>query len=400
MRRFQYEAKDIKTGRIIRGTVQAENERAAGKLLVEQNYVPEKISDESDQGLFAKLNNRITGKDKVMFSRQFATLIGAGLPLTVSLRTVAEQTQRKPMRIIIEEILASVESGRTLADSMAEYPKVFDNVFLSLVRAGEASGTLDEALRRLADQQEKDAAMLSKVRGAMIYPAIILAVIVAVLAFMMIAVVPEVEHLYKDMGKPLPVLTVVLVAISNFFAQFWWLILIIVIFLVWGFMHYRQTTQGIRTMANIKLNVPIFKKLFRLLYMSRFARTMQMLLQTGVSMLDAMYIAGRAINNVVVEDEIKKAAEQVKGGKPLSESLADKDYILPLVPQMAKIGEQSGQIDDMLGRAGKVYSDELDEQVAAISTLIEPILLVVMAILIGVVIGGTLLPIYSLVSSI
>lgn len=400
MRRFQYEAREAKTGRIIKGTVQAESKRAAGKLLVEQNYVPEKISDESDQTFIDKLRNRVTAKDRIMFSRQFATLIGAGLPLAVSLRTVAEQTERKPMRAVVEDILASVESGKTLADAMAEYPDIFNNVYLSLVRAGEASGTLDEALRRLADQQEKDAAMISKIRGAMIYPAIILAVIIAVLAFMMVAVVPEVEHLYQDMGKSLPVLTVVLVAISNFFAKFWWLILIILVFLIWGFMHYRKTTQGIRTMANVKLKVPIFKKLFHLLYMSRFANTMQMLLQTGVSMLDAMRIAGNAVNNVVIEDQIKIAAEKVKGGKPLSEALAGREYILPLVPQMASIGEQSGKIDEMLGRAGKVYADELDEQIAAISTMIEPILLVIMAALIGVVIGGTLLPIYSLVSSI
>ena len=399
MRRFQYEAKEAKTGRIIKGTIQAESKHAAGKLLVEQNYVPEKISDESEQGFLDKIQNRITSKDKIMFSRQFATLIGAGLPLAVSLRTVAEQTERKAMRVIVEDLLTSVESGRTLADSMAQHPDVFNNVYLALVRAGEASGTLDEALRRLADQQEKDAAMISKIRGAMIYPAIILAVIIAVLAFMMVAVVPEVENLYHDMGKQLPALTVILVGVSKFFAQFWWLILIIVIFAVWAFLHYRKTTQGIRTMANVKLNVPIFKKLFRLLYMSRFANTMQMLLQTGVSMLDALKISGQAVNNVVVEDQIKAAAEKVKGGKTLSEALTGKDYILPLVPQMANIGEQSGKIDEMLGRAGKVYSDELDEAIATISTMIEPILLVIMALLIGIVIGGTLLPIYSLVSS-
>lgn len=400
MRRFVYEAKDPKTGKIIKGSVQAESKHAAGKLLVEQNYVPEKISDEEEQGFFAKLNNRITTKDKVMFSRQFATLIGAGLPLTVSLRTVAKQTERKAMRSVVEDVLASVESGKTLADSMAAHPDVFNNVFLSLVRAGETSGTLDEALHRLANQQEKDAAMISKIRGAMIYPAIILAVIIAVLVFMMVAVVPEVEHLYQDMGKQLPVLTQILVGMSKFFANFWWLILIIVAFLVYAFLHYRKTPKGQRTMANVKLNVPIFKKLFRLLYMSRFALTMQMLLETGVSMLDSMRIAAKSMNNIVVEEEILKAAEKVKGGKPLSESLAGRDYILPLVPQMASIGEQSGQIDEMLGRAGKVYSDELDQQVAAISTMIEPILLVIMALLIAIVIGGTLLPIYSLVSSI
>jgi type IV pilus assembly protein PilC len=400
MKRFSYQAKDIRTKKIVKGTVQADNEKAAGRILVDQGYVPQKIKDADKQSFIQKFLNRVTTKDRVTFTRQFATLIGAGLPLSASLRTVAEQTENKSMKLIVEEVLASVEGGKTLAESLARYPEVFNHLYISLVEAGETGGTLDESLRRLADQQEKDASMISKIRGAMVYPAIIFVVIIAVLAFMMILVVPQVDSLYSDMGEELPGLTKFLVAMSGFFAQFWWIILIMVGVLVWVFVQFRRTEIGIRWFATAKLNMPLFKGMFQRLYMSRFTRTMQMLLAAGVSMLDAMTIAADATANVVVQKQIMEAAEQVKGGKPLSESLEGRKYILDLVPQMASIGEQSGKIDEMLGRAAKVFTDELDEQIANISTMIEPVLMVIMAALIGIVIGGTLLPIYSLVSKI
>ena len=399
MKRFSYRAKDKKTGNIVKGNLQATTERAAGKLLVEQGYVPEKIS-EVKENFFSKFANRITTKDRITFSRQFATLIGAGLPLANSLRTVAAQTENKAMKAVIEDVLNNVEGGKSLTDSFAAHPDVFDNVYISLVRAGEAGGTLVESLKRLADQQEKDAAMMSKIRGAMVYPGIILVVIIAVLAFMMIMVVPQVRGLYEDMGKELPGLTKFLVGMTDFFGMYWWALLIVLGILVFAFINFRKTDTGRNFFDTFKLNVPMFKGLFQKLYMSRFARTMQMLLGAGVSMLDSMAISARATGNTVVEKQVMEAAEKVKAGKELSKSLEDRDYILPLVPQMSSIGEQSGKIDEMLGRAAKVFTDEVDEQINNISTMIEPILMVIMAGLIGVVIGGTLLPIYSLVSSI
>lgn len=399
MKRFNYKAKEKETGKIVKGNIQAENEKTAGRLLIEQGYIPQSIAEEGT-GIFGG-KGRITTKDRIMFTRQMSTLIGAGLPLATSLRTVAEQTQAKAMKTIVEEILVSVESGKTLFDSFSQYPDVFNGVYLALIRAGEMSGTLDLALKRLADQEEKDAAMMSKIKGALVYPAIILVVIIAVLAFMMIMVVPQVKDLYEDMGEELPSLTQFLVNISDFFGNFWWLVLLIVAAIV-GAIWYaiKKTPIGRRVADVFKLNVPIFGALFRKLYVSRFARTAEMMLATGVPMLDSVKIAIDATSNVVVEDEYKKSLEIIKGGKALSEALKDRDYMLPLVPQMASIGEESGKIDEMLGKAAQVYENELDEQINAISTMIEPILMVIMAGLIGVVVGGTLLPIYSLVNSV
>lgn len=400
MKRFTYKARDKATDNIVTGNVQAENERAAGKILIEQGYAPLNLKSEEKDGIFGKFQNRITAKQRITFTRQFATLIGAGLPLSASLRMMAEQTEEKPVRAMTEEILAQVEGGKTLYQAFSKYPDVFNKVYLSLIQAGESSGTLDQALRRLADQQEKDASMISKIRGAMTYPAIVLVVIVAVVMFMMVAVVPQVENLYNDLKEPLPVLTQIMVNFSNFVASFWWLILIIIAFLVWFFVQFRKTDVGIRWLAGFKLHVPLFKGLFLRLYNARFARTAQMLLSTGVPMLEAMNISGEAMNNVVVEDQIKEAATMVRGGKPLSTALKGRDYILPLLPQMAATGEESGQIDEMLGKAAQVYEDELDERIAAISTMIEPILMVILAIVAGGMVGAILFPIYNLVSQI
>ncbi len=399
MRRFAYRVKEKETGKIIKGNIQAENEKTAGKLLVEQGYIPESITEEGE-GLFGG-KGHVTTKDRITFTRQLSTLVGAGLPLATSLRTVSEQTSAKAMKTIVEEILASVEAGKSLYESFAQYPDTFNGIYLALIRAGETSGTLDLALKRLADQEEKDAALLSKIRGALVYPAIILVVIIAVLAFMMIMVVPQVKGLYEDMGEELPALTQALVNISDFFGQFWWLVIIIVGIIgaaIWYAV--KKTPAGRKVADTFKIRVPLFGALFRKLYVSRFARTCEMMLATGVPMLDSVKIAIDATSNVIVEAEFSKSLETIKGGKALSESIKDLNYMLPLVPQMASIGEESGKIDEMLGKAAQVYENELDEQVNAISTMIEPILMVIMAGLIGVVVGGTLLPIYSLVNSV
>lgn len=397
MKRFTYKAKESKSGRIVTGDIQAENEYAAGQLLVAQGLVPQKVREEKKGGLFARFTDRVSSKQRIIFTRQFATLVAAGLPLSDSLRMVAEQTEDKPTKAMIEDILAQVEGGKTLHEAFSKYPDVFNRLYLSLVEAGEASGTLDQSLKRLADQQEKDANMMSKIRGAMTYPAIVLLVIVVVIIFMMVAVVPEVENLYHDLGEDVPTMTQILINASNFVMNFWWLVLVLVVIAVWFVLQFRKTSVGQRWGAIIKLNVPLFKGLFQRLYNARFARTAQMLLSAGVPMLEAIHISSEAMNNVVLEKEMAEVAEMVRSGKPLSAGLKDKDYILPLLPQMAATGEQSGKIDEMLGKAAKVYEDELDERIAALSTMIEPVLMVALALVAGGIVGAVLMPIYQLV---
>ncbi|MBP5634581.1 type II secretion system F family protein [Candidatus Saccharibacteria bacterium] len=398
MKRFNYKAKEQATGKVIKGSIQAENERVAGKLLVERGFVPEYIKEE-EEGLASKLN-RVAARDRINFTRQFATLIGAGLPIAQSLRTVSEQTQNKAMKAVVEEILADVEAGKTLSDAFGKHSDIFSNVYLSLIRAGEVSGTLDESLKRIATQEEKDEKMIGSIKGAMVMPIITLATIFAVFLYMMLEVVPQVENLYADLGQTLPGFTMFLVGIKDFILNFWWLAIIILGVLVAGIIQFRKTEPGIRTAAGIKLNIPLFSPLFRMLYMARLTRISQILLATGVSVLDTMNIAGESTNNILVQEQVLDAAEQVQGGKAMSEALKDRDYILPLVNQMAAIGEQSGKMDEMLGKAAQVFEDDLEEKVNAISQAIEPVMMILLAILAGGLVGGILFPIYALVNEI
>ena len=401
MKKYKYKARDQANNKIIESTVQADSEKVAAKLLLDQGFVPISLKEEDDSsGLFTKFTNRVTSKDKVVYSRQLATLIGAGLPLSQSLRTVSEQTNNKKLREISETITSSVEGGKSLSESFGKFPEVFDPIFLSLMAAGEVSGSLDKALQRIAAQQEKDAAMMSKIKGAMTYPVIVLFVMLGVIIFMLISVVPQVEKLYQDFNQELPLLTKVMVGTANFIVDYWWIVLIVGIAVVYFGRQFFRTDSGIKTKDTFKLNVPLFSPMFRKLYMARLARTSQTLLASGVSMLDTLEIVGKAMNNSVLSESIERAADKVKGGKALSVSLSDEDYILTLVPQMIKIGEQSGKIDEMFGKLAQIYEDELDEQIKTISTAIEPVLMVLLALVAGGMVGAILFPIYSLVNGV
>ena len=401
MKKYNYEARDSASNKIVKSVVQADSENAAAKLLTAQGFVPLKIELQDDKtNFFARFSGRITTKDKVVFTRQLATLIGAGLPLAQSLRTVQEQTTNKRMQEIVQEIISDVEGGKSLSDSFAKHPEAFNKVYVALVSAGETSGTMDDSLKRLAAQQEKDAAMMSKIRGAMMYPSIVLVVIILVIGFMLFTVVPQVEGLYRDLNKELPFVTLAMIKMANFFSSLWWLVILAMIIGGYFLAQYLKTEQGIRTKDIFKLNVPLFKGMFRKMYMARFARTSQVLLRTGVPMLAMLRITADAVNNVIISESILRASDKVKGGKALSASLSNEDYFLAMVPQMIKIGEQSGKIDEMMGKTAQVYEDELDEEIHALSTAIEPVLMVFLAIVAGTMVSAILLPIYSLVGNI
>lgn len=401
MKKYSYEARDGATNKIVKSTVQADSENAAARLLLAQGFVPLKVELEDQQAnILARITGRISSKDKIVFTRQLATLIGAGLPLVQSMRTVLDQTGNKQMQEVIQDVIVDIEGGRTLSDAFSKHPQVFNKVFIALVSAGEASGTLDAALKRIATQQEKDAALMSKIKGALTYPVIVLVVILLVIIFMLMTVVPQIKTLYEDLNKKLPWITEIMVNTADFMVAFWWLLIIVAGIGAYFLVQYLKTDSGIRNLDTFKLNVPLFKNMFRKLYMARFSRTGQTLLSTGVSMLDTLHITSEAVNNVIIGDTIERAAEKVKGGKALSASLKDEEYMLVMVPQMIKIGEQSGKIDEMMGKCAQIYEDELDEEIRALSTAIEPLLMVVLAVVAGGMVGAILFPIYSLVNGV
>lgn len=399
MKTFTYTARDNATGSVVNSIIQADSERSAASILLSQELSPLSITEQNRGSILDKITNRIRGKDKVFFTRQLSTLVEAGLPITQSLHTILDQTKNKRMQEVIQDIITSVEGGKTLHDAVAKHPDVFNNIYIALVRAGETSGTLDRSLKRLADQQEKDEAIMRRIRGAMYYPSIVLLVIVMVLVFMLVTIIPQIEQLYAGLNKPLPLATAALVWMANAVKYYWYLIIAGVFFVVYFFRQYMRTETGIKMSSNLKLNAPVISRLFRKMYMARFTRTADTLLEAGVPMLDMLDVAADAVNNVYIANSINVAAERVKGGMALSKAISDQEYFNELVPQMIKIGEQSGRISQMLGKVASVYEDELDEEIKAISTIIEPALMVFMAIMAGGIVMAVLMPIYSLVGT-
>jgi type IV pilus assembly protein PilC len=396
---FRYNARDPATGQYVKAEVQADNEQAAARLIRKEGLVPIDISlaDKEAQGFLSGRLSRVRSRDKVLFSRQLSTLINAGLPLVQSLRTVGQQATSKPLKVVINHVIDDVEGGAALSAAMAKHPEVFNRVYISLVAAGEASGTLDKALERLAIQQEKDADLVSKVRGAMIYPVIVLAVMAGVLGFMLIKVLPQVQTLYDGLpGATLPLVTVILLAVSNFTVHFWWVLLILLAIGVAFGSRWARTLGGKRVIDRLKMHTPPLGGLFMKMYMARFARTGTTLVASGVPLIQMLEITSDAVNNMHIEASIHKAIEKVKGGKALSDSLQGDPNILPLVPNMIRIGEQSGSLEQMLAKVADYYEKEVDNEVKSISTIIEPVLMVVLGVVAFIIVAAVLLPIYGL----
>ena len=397
---YKYTARDSATGKKISAEVQAASEQAAAKLLHEQGLAPIQITALVSSGTnpFSRFRNRIRARDKILFSRQLSTLINAGLPLLQSLRTVAGQTQNKALKIIIFQVITDVEAGSALSASLGKYPRVFNRIYVSLINAGEASGTLDKSLERLAAQQEKDAELISKVRGAMVYPIIVLVVMGAVVTFMMLQVMPQVEDLYKGLGSgaSLPLITRVLLSISKAMTKYWYVLLIAMG--IGGFLltRWARTLGGKRYIDKIKMKAPLIGPLFMKMYMARFARTGTTLVASGVPLIQMLEITSDSINNVHIERSLGRAIEKVKGGKALSETLTGDRNFLELVPDMLRIGEQSGAIEQMLDKTAVYYEKEVDNEVKTISTIIEPVLMIVLGVFAFIIVAAILLPVYSL----
>ena len=399
---YQYTARDQKTGQKIKAQVQAENEQAAAKLVSQQGFAPLEIKVVGDsQGAVGGFLKRVKAKDRILFSRQLSTLINAGLPLVQSLRSVERQTQNKTFKAIIAKVITDIEGGAAFSVAISHHPKVFNQIYISLVAAGETSGTLDKALERLAGQQEKDAEILSKVRGAFIYPGIILVVMMGVMGFMLVKVLPQVQVLYQELpGATLPLLTRVLLALSHFVIHFWWLTIIIVGVVIFLTTRWARTLGGRSIIDKFKMRAWPIGRLFMKLYMARFSRTATTLISSGVPIIQTLQITGDAINNVHIEGSLRKATEQVKLGKSLADTLTGDPNFLPLVPDMLKIGEQSGAMEAMLEKTADYYEKELDNEIKTISTLVEPILMIVLGVVAFIIVAAVLLPIYGLANHI
>lgn len=395
---YQYTARNPATGQQVKAIVEADSEAAAAKLISGQGLVPIDIKvGGGNSNILSQFTSRVSAKDRVLFSRQLSTLINAGLPLLQALRSVNSQTASKPLKVIMSQIIGAVEGGSTLSAAMAKHPRVFNQVYISLIAAGETSGTLDAALERLAIQQEKEADLNAKIRGAMTYPIIVLLVMGGVVGFMVVKVLPQVKQLYSGLpGANLPLVTTVLLSISDFTIHYWWVVLVALVVIAFFTTRWARTGPGKEAVDKFKMKAWPIGSLFMKMYMARFARTGSTLVASGVPLLQMLDITATAVNNVHIERSIRRAIEKVKGGKGLAESIENDTNFLTLVPNMLRIGEQSGAIEQMMTKVADYYEKEVDNEVANISSIIEPVMMVLLGVVAFVIVAAVLLPIYGL----
>lgn len=393
MQVFTYTAKD-KNGELQKGEVEAENENSAAKMLSSRNLVPINVFKQEEKSF--NLFKHVSLKDKTLIARQLATMINAGLPISQSLRTLEEQLQNPRLRKMLEAISGDVEGGSSLSNAFARFPDFFSALDITLISAGETSGTLDKTLLRLADQLEKEQSLIRKVRGALYYPAFIIIVVIGVVALMVIYVMPQMKDLYASFDADLPFLTRALIASSNFLGKFFPFIFAGLGALGFFLRNAVKKPVGRRIWDKIKIEVWGIGELMKKIYMARFSQTLSTLIGSGVPLLDALQITSKGIGNVLYEEFIMDAAEKVKAGVALSEPLKANPYFPPVVPQMIAVGEKTGELDSMLKNLSDYFEEEVEVLVKGLSNLLEPIIIVVIGGIVALILVGIMMPIYGL----
>lgn len=399
---YRYKAK-TPTGSTKSGKLEAASEDAALTALRQQGLVPIALSAAATSGLqrdvsIPGLTNRIRQKDVALMSRQFATMVNAGLSLLRALTILIDQLDTKALRDVLTEVRRDVESGKSLSDAMGRHPKAFNRLYVAMIRAGEVGGVLDETLNRVADILEANLSLRSKIRSAMAYPAVVMALIVLVTTAMIVFVVPVFENLYADLGDgaSLPVPTRMLVAISGVLRSLWFVVVGGVAVGAWGFRRWIATEDGRFTWDTIRLRLPIFGKLVHKTALSRFSRTLAVLSRTGVPILQAIDIVSETSGNEVVSRALTRVRAAVREGEGLAGELSRHPVFPPMVVQMLAVGEETGALDAMLNKVADYYEREVEDTVAALTSLIEPLLIVVMGVSVGAILISLYLPIFNI----
>jgi type IV pilus assembly protein PilC len=396
---YVYKARTA-TGQLKTGEITAVSEENAAELLSQHHLILTKLSPKKEGGFDASqilgIFHRISMKDRVIFTRQLGTMIKSGLPIVQALHILSEQTANQRFSEVILDLSATVEGGGTFSSALAKYPKLFDRVYVNLIKSGEASGHLEEILERLAEQQEKSYRLAGKVRGALMYPAFVVVALIGAAILMMIVVIPPLKAIFTEAGAQLPLATRMLIGASDALRGYWWLMLPAVIALSFGVRQFLESETGKVGWDRVKLRLPIFGPLFQKIYISRMTRTLSSLTGGGVPILNALDIVGESVGNSVYENALKSAAKDVEAGIPLSQPLRANSAFPAMVPQMISVGEQTGNLDGVLNKLADFYEEEVDNTVKNLSTLMEPILMVIMGIAVGGLLIAILMPIYNL----
>lgn len=392
---YAYKAQDEK-GKLKSGKLSAANAEAAVRELKTKGLKPVTLEETESGGVNAEvripgITDRVSPKEVAVFSRQFATMIASGLSLLRALSILAEQTENTTLAEVILEVKGDVEKGESLSQALAKHPKVFNQLYVSMVRAGETGGLLDDSLKRVADTLEAQVALKNKIRSAMMYPVAVAVLVVIITAAMLIFIVPMFEDLYADLGNAsLPLPTQVLLSISGFLTTYWYIAVIGLVLGIFGFRRWKKTESGRRAWDSFKLRMPIFGKLMHKSALARFSHTMAALTRTGVPILQAMEIVAETSGNAVVEEAVMASRSSVSEGESIAKPMAERKVFPPMVVQMVAVGEETGALDTMLEKIGEFYDDEVETMVEGLTSLIEPLLVVV----IGAVVGGMLIALY------
>ena len=419
MPNFTYVALDAR-GQQVTGVIEAASQNEAVGALRQAGYFPKSVDVESkaSKGKVAKASGKsgspaksgnislfkkstVKGKTLMIFTRQLATLIDAGLPLLRSLTVLAKQEKDPVLRTTIAQLAESVQSGSTFSDSLSVHPKIFNKLYVNMVKAGELGGVLELVLLRLAEFQEKAQRIKNKVVAAMFYPIIVLFIAIGILAFLLVFIVPKFQAIFDDMlgGKPLPALTQFVIGASNLVKDNLLFLIGGAIVAVVAYKLFARTEKGIRTIDLVKLRAPLFGDLTRKSAISRFSRTLGTLVTSGVPILQALIITRETAGNVIISDSITKVHDAVKEGESIVAPLEASGVFPPMVISMIDVGEETGQLPEMLLKIAEVYDDEVDNAVQGLTALLEPIMIVFLAVIVGTIVVALFMPLISIITN-
>lgn len=392
---FNYKVID-RNGKSQKGTIDAANREGAEKKLKAEGYSVMSLTEQSSPlggGMFKK---KVKSRDLAVFCKQFSAVLKAGVTVIAALELMGDQLENKTLQAAVTAARAYIEKGGTLADALRLNPDVFPPIMINMVAAGEISGNLEVCLDRLVEHFEKDNALSSKIKSAMTYPIVVLIVMVIVVIVVMVAVIPNFESMFAEMGADLPFATKAMMACSDFLIHKWWLLIIIIVAVVFGIKVFKQTEPGAQLFANIGLKAPIFGNLNIKSACSRFARTMSTLMASGISMIDAVEQVAKMMDNKIIREGLMDAKVQVAKGVPLSKPLKDMEMLPSMLSAMTKIGEETGDIEEMLSKVADYYDEEVDAATNALTAAMEPMIMVILALIVGMIVAAVYGPIISM----
>ncbi|HYR27026.1 MAG TPA: type II secretion system F family protein [Thermoanaerobaculia bacterium] len=389
-----------RNGQTQTGVLVADSKDAVIAVMRRQQIVVTAVKEKGKEIALPKFGGKVPPQLIAIFTRQFSVMIDAGLPLVQCLEILGSQQEHKTFKRTLIQIRQDVESGSNLADAMRKHPKVFNDLFTNMVAAGEAGGILDTILQRLATYIEKAVKLNSQVKSAMIYPVAVISIATIVVMIILWKVIPVFATLFASLGAELPLPTRIVIKLSNFIGDYWWLMIILTMATIYSLRRYHETYKGKRVLDGILLRVPVLGMLLRKIAVARFCRTLSTLTSSGVPILDGLQITARTAGNSIVEDAIMATRKSVEEGKTISEPLGDTDVFPQMVVQMIAVGEQTGALDTMLSKIADFYEDEVDTAVAGLMKLLEPVLIAFLGVAIGGIVIAMYMPMFSLIGQI